>query len=378
MTWNDAAAKLAGAVAANSPWSEAVACTPRHLLVPNWWEQDGLQWRRHRGVVDTASWTNAAYDNRTLVTQVGDVHADTAGDDVAPPSDRPPTSSSTLPSLVLRMFDVAEIEEGMRVLDLGTGSGYSAALLGRRLGDGHVLSVDVDDYLVNAARQRLGAFGRAPRMSAIDATRDLPEDGFDRAVAMFSTRTIPSTWLAAVRSGGIISTTLAGTSLHLRVVVTDATHAEGRIASHEAQFMRVRSGPEDGSAMHRVYLSARTAEGDEVRSLDGGLPDLRTDWRLGLLLELLEPAIDHRSIDLDDRSMVWLLHPSGSWARAEVPKSGLPVVHSSGPLDLWGQLERARHLIAEYGPVDPGSLRMEIASGDQQIVWPAAGLSLPL
>ncbi|MGC0420583.1 methyltransferase domain-containing protein [Embleya sp. AB8] len=107
-----------------------------------------------------ASWTNSAYDNRTLVTQVGDAHADTAGDDVVPASDRPPTSSSTLPSLVLRMFDVAEIEEGMRVLDLGTGSGYSAALLGRRLGDDHVLSVDVDEYLVNAARQRLGPVHR--------------------------------------------------------------------------------------------------------------------------------------------------------------------------------------------------------------------------
>ncbi|MFI6981699.1 methyltransferase domain-containing protein [Embleya sp. NPDC050154] len=330
-------------------------------------------------MTDPASWIGTAYEDRTLVTQVGELHADTAGDDVTPPSDRPPTSSTTLPSLVLRMFDVAEIEEGMKVLDLGTGSGYSAALLGHRLGDDRVLSVDVDEYLVSAARRRLATFGRAPRMTTIDATHALPEDGFDRAVAMFSTRTIPSTWLAAVRSGGVISTTLAGTSLHLRVTVTDATHAHGRVASHGARFMPVRSGPEDGSALHRVYLAARTADGDEVRAFDGDVPNIRDDWRLALLLELLQPAVDHRWIDLDDRSMVWLLHASGSWARAEVPKfGGRPTVHSSGPLDLWGHLDRARHLTSEHGPIEPSSLHVEIDSHDQRITWPAGGLSFPL
>ncbi|MFF7246464.1 hypothetical protein ACFZBU_21445 [Embleya sp. NPDC008237] len=241
------------------------------------------------------------------------------------------------------------------------------------------MSVDVDEYLVSAARRRLSTFGRVPRMTTIDATQALPEDGFDRAVAMFSTRTIPSTWPAAVRSGGLISTTLAGTSLHLRVTVTDATHAQGRVVSHEARFMRVRTGPDDGSALHRVYLSARTAEGDEVRAFDGDVPNLRDDWRLALLLELLHPDVDHRWIDLGDRSMVWLLHPSGSWARAEVPKfGGRPVVHSSGPLDLWGQLDRVRHLTSKHGPIEPSSLRMEINPHSRRITWPAAEMSFPL
>ncbi|MET7301429.1 methyltransferase domain-containing protein [Embleya sp. NPDC005575] len=378
-TWDAAAATSAAEVGAGSPWRDAVSRTPRHLLVPNWWEQDGFDWRLHRGVSDTTSWIDTAYADRTLVTQVGELHADMAGDDVGPPSDRPPTSSTTLPSLVLRMFDVAEIEEGMKVLDLGTGSGYSAALLGHRLGDDRVLSVDVDEYLVDVARRRLATFGRVPRMVAVDATQTLPDDGFDRAVAMFSTRTIPSTWLAAVRSGGVISTTLAGTSLHVRVTVTDATHAQGRVVSDEARFMRARTGPEDGSALHRVYLSARTAEGDEVRAFDGDVPNLRDDRRLALLLELLHPTIDHRWIDLDDRSMVWLLHPSGSWARAEVPKfGGRPAVHSSGPLDLWGHLDRARQLTSAHGPIDPLSLAIEIDPDGRRITWPAAGLSFPL
>jgi hypothetical protein len=91
-SWDDAAATLAADIAADSPWRDAVSRTPRHLLVPNWWEQDGFEWRLHRGMADPASWLDTAYDDRTLVTQVGELHADTAvaGDDIAPQSDRPP------------------------------------------------------------------------------------------------------------------------------------------------------------------------------------------------------------------------------------------------------------------------------------------------
>ncbi|WP_406278528.1 methyltransferase domain-containing protein [Embleya sp. NBC_00896] len=357
-----------------------MAGTARHHLVPAWWERDKNigDWRQHRGDRDEPAWLAAAYDDRTLVAQVGDLHADTAPDDSTVPGAAPSTSSSTLPSLVLRMFSVAGIEEGMKVLDLGTGSGYSSALLARRLGDTQVVSVDVDPYLVTAAQRRLTAAGLAPKVAAIDALGDIPGHGFDAAVAMFSTRSIPESWLCAVRPGGTISTTLKGTSLHLRVEVEDEAHATGVVVSSEAHFMPARRGPDDGGALDQVYQSARTAHGDETTNLAGDLPDLWKDWQLVLLLELLKPGIEHRSINLDDRSMVWLLHPSGSWARAEVPTSGPSIVHSSGPLDLWGQLERARHLVAEHGPIDPASLRLEINSGSQQIAWSTAGLSLPL
>src|SRR5207248_8077907 len=69
------------------------------------------------------------------------------------------TSTSSMPSLMWAMLDALEVEPGHRVLEIGTGSGYNAALLSERLGDELVTSVDVDGELVELARARLAQAG---------------------------------------------------------------------------------------------------------------------------------------------------------------------------------------------------------------------------
>ncbi|MEO3850728.1 hypothetical protein ABGB09_24445 [Streptomyces sp. B8F3] len=71
----------------------------------------------------------AVYRGATLVTRLGEPHADHAK-----PDDRPewwPSSSSRLPSLVVQMARHPRPDEGVDVLDVGTGTGYGAALLSR-------------------------------------------------------------------------------------------------------------------------------------------------------------------------------------------------------------------------------------------------------
>jgi protein-L-isoaspartate O-methyltransferase len=64
---------------------------------------------------------------------------------------------------MIRMLEALDVHSGHRVLEIGTGTGYNAALLSHRLGDTQVFSVDIDADLVELASQRLARTGYHPR-----------------------------------------------------------------------------------------------------------------------------------------------------------------------------------------------------------------------
>jgi len=59
------------------------------------------------------------------------------------------------------MLEQLGVEPGQRVLEVGAGTGYNAALLGHLVGEaGAVTTVDIDADLVEQARRNLDAAGR--------------------------------------------------------------------------------------------------------------------------------------------------------------------------------------------------------------------------
>ncbi|MFJ3086782.1 methyltransferase domain-containing protein [Streptomyces sp. NPDC086838] len=165
----------------------------------------------------------AAHSNTTLVTRVGPLHADHIEPGQVVTGN--PTSSSTLPGLVLTMLRHGRLTPGERLLDLATGSGYSAELACHWLGDQYVTTLDVDPYLTQAATVRLDRTGLRPKVVTADATADeLLPDQYDRIVSMVSVPCIPAPWLAALAPGGRLVNTLAGTGL---IVTADKTRDGG-------------------------------------------------------------------------------------------------------------------------------------------------------
>lgn len=342
-TWQTAAANLADLVAPPATvLHEAVSVTPRHALVRKWWEpkpgSTAMEWALTGPAVDEP-W-GKVYSDLTLVTRVGPTHADHAAPaDLAVGS---PTSSSTMPGLVTRMLQLMWLEPGHQVLDIGTGSGYSAALLAYLLGDDQVTSVDVDPYLVQAAQGRLAAFGRTPQFQTCDVTEALPEGDWDRAVSMVSVRPVPGSWITALGPGAQFVTTIANTPLLVQFAIDFDSIAYGTVDSGPATFMRTRSAPDYAPRFDATYLAARDAEGGEVRKANGPIPDLWSEWELRCLFELDTPDIEVRTGADDDgnsNGVVWLLGADGAWARAE---GATGLVHQDGPRRLWDDLERVR------------------------------------
>ncbi|WP_413116377.1 protein-L-isoaspartate O-methyltransferase family protein [Streptomyces sp. CY1] len=216
------------------------------------------------------------------------------------------------------MFQHAHIGDGDRLLDVGTGSGYGAALAARRLSDEQVTSVDVDGYLTEAARKRMSEAGVAPTLDTIDATRDLPYEParFDRIVATVSVRTIPESWLRALRPGGRLVTTIAGTSLLVTAEKDEDGGATGRVEWERAGFMHARHGDDYPPGAAVRLAKAAELDGDEVTRGPYPVLDVANAWDLASMLDITVPGIEHEYREDGERRVALMAHADGSWARA--------------------------------------------------------------
>ncbi|WP_327434758.1 methyltransferase domain-containing protein [Streptomyces sp. NBC_01236] len=359
MDWETHARRLAAdVVRPESRWYQPLASTPRHLFVPRWWQNGGPGWELRDGTADPDAWMRAAYADRTLVTRVGPVHADHAEPGATVTTGKP-TSSSTLPGLVVGMYRHAVIADDSRVL-VTTGTGYGTALLCQRLGDDRVTSVDVDPYLVKVAAERLNAIGLHPHTAVADVTGPLPGQ-YDRIVSTVSVRHVPTSWLAALRPGGRLVTTIAGTGLILTADKTEDGGAVGRIAPDAAGFMRTRHSDDYDHATEEVWEKAQHADGDQVSTSRYPLLYVPDSWEVMSMLELMVPGIDYRTMQEGEERTVWMLHPDGSWARATA--GGFldsPTVHQGGPRRLWETLERIRNRLNREGGLPMYGARVTI------------------
>jgi protein-L-isoaspartate(D-aspartate) O-methyltransferase len=96
------------------------------------------------------------------------------------------------------------LEEGNRVLEIGTGSGYTAAVMSRLAT--RIVTVDRYKTLVEQARQRFEALGIGNVIvRQTDGSGGLPAEGpFDRIVAWAAFDSLPRFLLDQLSSGGIV------------------------------------------------------------------------------------------------------------------------------------------------------------------------------
>ncbi len=116
-----------------------------------------------------------------------------------------PISSSSQPAIMAEMIEMLALRGGERVLEIGAGTGYNAAVLAELVGpSGSVVTIDVDDELVAAARGHLDDAGY-PHVRTVCADGVHGDPGaapFDRVIATVGVDAIPPAWLAQLRDGG--------------------------------------------------------------------------------------------------------------------------------------------------------------------------------
>ncbi|WP_225639113.1 methyltransferase domain-containing protein [Streptomyces solaniscabiei] len=221
--------ELSGAWAADPVWREAFETVPRHLFVPYYYVgvRGGYErrWGEHPDPAARERWVRGAYADVPLATRLRDGEL---------------LSSSSQPSLMAMMLVELDVADGNRILEIGAGTGYNAALLAHRLGDDDlVTTVDLDPEITESARRHLTAAGYRPAVVTGDGARGVPERApFDRIIATCALPTVPRAWLVQCRPGGRILAPLA-TGL-IALTVRDAGHAEGHFLHTPAYFVPLR------------------------------------------------------------------------------------------------------------------------------------------
>jgi protein-L-isoaspartate(D-aspartate) O-methyltransferase len=235
-------------VATGALWSPpliaAFRATPRHRFLPRVYvfHRKAARWRGLSTRDPGPAELRLLYSDRALITRLSP-----AGPG-EPPS---PISSSSQPSLMAQMLEDLGPGPGQRVLEVGAGTGYNAALLAHVVGPGRVWSIDVDRQVLAEAWDHLHAFAdRRVQLRHADGRCGWPEAApFDRVMVTAATPDLEPAWLAQLAEGGVLLAPLAlapGLGYVVRGTASGGVF-EGRL-TRAAYFMPLRAEGEVGSA----------------------------------------------------------------------------------------------------------------------------------
>ncbi|MEU1287669.1 ATP-grasp peptide maturase system methyltransferase [Kitasatospora sp. NPDC005856] len=356
------AAGLAENGALSDPaWIKAAEAVPREVFAGSYFlPVEGSGPTGYRAVRQgDQGWLEGIYTDRTLVTQLD---GRTGADDVGgQPVVGAPSSSSTLPSLVLGMWQQLGTDAGHRVLEVGTGTGYSTALGAHRLGDANLTSIEYDPRVAERAAAALRTAGYAPRLVVGDGLRGDPDGGgYDRLIATCSVRYLPMPWLYQVRPGGRILVTLSGWSYAsglAELTVTGPGEATGRFLPGYTSFMIAR--PHDRPPRSTVAL----LPGDERPSLID--PAVLDSWTGSWVAQLAAPSAERMG---NDGTQILSDVATGSQARTTPRPDGGWTVTQRGPLRLWDRVEEAVHLWQQAGEPHQQGFGITVSAARQR-VW---------
>ena len=153
-------------------------------------------------------------------------------------------SSSSQPTMMAIMLEQLALQPGNRVLEIGAGTGYNAALMAHIVGaEGHVVTVDIDEDVVVAARAHLAAAGASTvRVVHGDGAQGFADAApYDRIILTVGAWDIAPAWLEQLRPSGRLLLPLAvGGSTQKVVAFERAGDHLASVSVRDAVFVPLR------------------------------------------------------------------------------------------------------------------------------------------
>lgn len=187
---------LAASVARQVPdldpvWRQAMANVPRHLFLPDriWLDDTAVD----KGS-EPYTWWKAAYDDQPVTTAV----------DGSPGRETQGTSSASQPTVVARMLRFLDPREGGPFLEIGSGTGWNAALIAYATG-AEVTTIEIDPACAESARRACATAGVKVRIITGDGSAGHKAHApYGSVIATCAAYGVPRAWVEQVRVGGTI------------------------------------------------------------------------------------------------------------------------------------------------------------------------------
>jgi protein-L-isoaspartate(D-aspartate) O-methyltransferase len=332
--------ELAASLDVGEEWLEAMRAVPRELFVPDVGlacPEGGAGYPIDRQA-RPEEWLRAVYSDAAIITQ----REDGKGDPLKV-SDGLASSSISAPGIAFRCLELLAPRDHDRVLEVGTGTGYTAAVLSARVGEKNVTTVEVDAGIARQAAANLAGAGFAPTLIVGDGRAGFSDNApYDRVHVTAAVAEVPFTWVEQTRPGGVIVAPWQPLRAHglLTRLTTTRDGAYGRFHG-PAGYMMLRS--------HRAELVWRFRDEDDA-DVTATTLDPRTVFAAGPGLQLatvaLSPGLAYWEKHFDDGSFSLLLFmvgdPEGPWAVCDwEPGHDHYEVTQYGERRLWDELEDA-------------------------------------
>lgn len=167
----------------SSQVEEAFRKIPRHIFVPNVSIEE-------------------AYQNKPVSTKRDDMLGS--------------ISSSSAPGLMAQMLELLDLKKGQKVLEIGAGTGFNAALISNIIGsEGKVVTIDIDEDICEDARSHLKQLGISNvDVICTDGTLGYKNNApYDRIILTVGVPDISSSWFDQLKIGGLLLIPLELTEL---------------------------------------------------------------------------------------------------------------------------------------------------------------------
>ena len=200
-------------------------------------------------------------------------------------------SSSSQPTMMAMMLRQLQPQPGQNVLEIGSGTGYNAAILQYLVGaEGTVTTLELDKDLAQRVQRHLQMAGmnRVRVVHTDGAGGYAPRAAYDRIIATVGVWDVPRNWIDQLKAQGILVTPIWIDAVQVSAAFTRAE--DGTLYSREnlpCGFVRLRGANAGPLLAQRVGTTSLVLTSNKVPALDSAA-----------LHSLLSEGVEHNFFDI--------------------------------------------------------------------------------